>query len=334
MDAAQFEDFMTRLETKVETHITELRQIVQDFREEFAPACAAACITPPNELFDEEPALATDRTDEAIATLAALARQSLEDVQQGVTLALSLSGVVADGAAELAPDVQANNDRLMKACERVGDAHRLLTSGGGPGIYMPTPRKTARAYESVCHAKLLIEKALPAERKTVMNAALLVREVLCFQSSAAARGPSGPSFEQALIDAFGRPIGAQMRSQLKLSLTTVRRLGNDRQEFNRALPRTFGRQLSAEELDRLFVAYSLEATRGGGGTAGSASSSSEVEAQPARVYVGDVDGDAPWDAPFYDPAEPLHVLPYWQWPRSDLVEQAQYEAARWASLWS
>ena len=234
--------FMERLERKMEAHIDDIRQLIQEVRTEFAqsvPASsmdAAACVT--RELFaSEEPALATGPIDEAMAIAVELARQALQETEQ------------------------ANND-FMKASQRLRQARGLLTRAPTvAGIYIPTANQIALAYDSVQYAKYLIHRAsLPSHEEEVKSVALIVRDVLCLQCCAnIASDSSKGAFQDALSDAFGRNMDPELNSQFYLSRSAIRRLGLDRREFNVALPKAFKRPLSAEQLSQLFVAYSAAA---------------------------------------------------------------------------
>ena len=92
----------------------------------------------------------------------------------------------------------------------------------------------------------------------------LVLEITCNAGSMSDIG-----FESALEQAFERQLGPELRSQLNLTRSAIRRLGRDRTTFKRAAPEIFSSALASEEVQALFsghggatssIAFSLSGT--------------------------------------------------------------------------
>ena len=79
-----------------------------------------------------------------------------------------------------------------------------------------------------------------------------MREVLVLTFCLATGPMTDLRFEQAIEGAFGRPLGPELRSQLRLARSAVCRLGQNPEVCARALPKVFSSTLQPDEINAAF----------------------------------------------------------------------------------
>ena len=165
-----------------------------------------------------------------------------------ITQALRIAGLLVEKAAK---ELEKEGFDCVEVV-KLREAHDLLAA---PFLAEPVPLTPERAATAYCKARE-VRKDCPLKlEELVKNAALVVREVLVLLiCSAATKKMSDVAFEYFLEQAFGKPLEAELRSQLHLARAAVCRIGRDRYLFERQAPKIYGESVTPEELSQLWPA--------------------------------------------------------------------------------
>ena len=179
----------------------------------------------------------------------AVAKQNLQvDPADWLPVAIDLAKQnLLDSQLQFAKYVDLN-DQFAKVMQYVSEAQNMLDVPKA-GI-----KQTAKAYEKMWLARKLV--AGTSQEKTIKNTTLAVRELFTLQCLGRCGLDDGKAFGALIVDAFERPLGPELISQLYLSRTSIIRVGRDRSSFQRNIVKIFGRPVDPKHLDNLFVVYS------------------------------------------------------------------------------
>ena len=190
-------------------------------------------------------------TQEALATHPA--HRALQDQRQGFDPGEQAGEEGVTFAARLAREaVLALGEQLEREGVDVEKLHKL--DRACRHLQPPlTAQPVAKAYDFVRE----IRKGCGITCEELGKfAALAVRDTLVLHICCSVGSMSDIGFDSALENAFERQLSPELRSQLHLARSAICRLGQDFTLFERVAPNIFSSQLTQEELNALFRAYS------------------------------------------------------------------------------